>query len=177
MMHVRPMRPRHDLHELALHLVGSRGTYEAQPVCDAEDVRVDRDRRGSERDGKDDVRGLAADAGQAEKVLHAARHLAVESRDDLARCADDAFGLGPEKSTRVDVGFELAGRERSERLRRGELPEQRRGDQIDARVRALRRQNDSDQQLECIAEPQGRRGVGIFRAEALEYRCLPLPLR
>ena len=63
--------------------VGAR--READAVRDAEDVRVHGDRRFAERRVQNDVRGLAADAGQGLERVAIARHLAAVLRHERLR--------------------------------------------------------------------------------------------
>ena len=55
---------RHDLEQMILDVAHVLAGREARAIRDAEDVGVDRDRRLPERRVQDDVRRLAADAGQ-----------------------------------------------------------------------------------------------------------------
>ena len=76
---------------------------EAEPVRDAQDVRVDRDALVDvEGVAEDDVRGLAADAGQGDEPGHAARHLAAVALDEAPGEADDAARLGAEEAGGAD---------------------------------------------------------------------------
>ena len=64
-----PLRLRDQLHqgELDLHRVVVLG--QAEPAREPADVRVDRDARRVEGVAEDDVRGLAADAGQRDEIV------------------------------------------------------------------------------------------------------------
>ena len=82
-----------DSHELVLDRAHCAAGREAGPVRDAKDVRVDRDRRLAERRVQDDVRGLAADAGQRLERLAIARHLAGMLGDEAAQVVMRFFAL------------------------------------------------------------------------------------
>src|SRR6266571_8631213 len=55
----------------------------AEPVRNAVHVRVDRNSRLTKAERNDDVRRLASDSRQSEKVLHARRHLPIMSGQQL----------------------------------------------------------------------------------------------
>ena len=70
------------LHQLVLDGPWRRAGGEAGPVGDAEDVRVDGARLVAENLVQDDVRRLAADAGQRLERGAVVRDLAAVARDE-----------------------------------------------------------------------------------------------
>ena len=64
MVRVAAERLRDDLVQLRLDLVRVLAGRKTGPVADPEDVRVDREGLLAERGVENDVRGLAADAGE-----------------------------------------------------------------------------------------------------------------
>lgn len=76
-------------------LFRSSGPYDPEAVRDAVDVGVDRDRRDSEAEDENAVRGLRSDPGELEQRLHRPGHLApVAVEEDASALADDPrFGV------------------------------------------------------------------------------------
>ena len=105
-------RPSSILSSTGAHRLARR---KAGAVGDAEDVRIDRDRLRAERRVQDDIRGLAADAGQRLERLARSRHLAAVLLDQRAARRDDVFRLRVVEADRRDVALEsfLAEIERS----------------------------------------------------------------
>ena len=89
--------------ELVLDRAHRAAVREARAIRDAEDVRVDRDRRLAERGVQHDVRGLAADAGQRLERVAIARHVAAVLGDELAARRDHVLRLAVEEPDRLDV--------------------------------------------------------------------------
>ena len=117
-MRVLPELVRHDLHQPRLDLERVLAGRESRAVRDAEDVRVDGDRRLAERDVQHDVRGLAADARAASRARRdrAALRRRCSSQQDLAT-ARHVLRLHVEKADRADVRDEAVDAE----LRRSPL--------------------------------------------------------
>src|SRR4051812_9129062 len=129
---------------------------ETGPVCDPEDVGIDRHRRLAERGVQHHVRGLAADAGQALERIAAARHLAaVLFQQDFGE-RDQVLRLGTEQADRLNVVLELGNAEVDDLLRRSR-EELARGE-VHRLVGRLRRQHHRQEQLErsAVLELGGR---------------------
>ena len=99
----RPVLARHELHEVALDLHRILLLREAEPLREPPHVRVDDDPLRLAELGRDDVRRLARDAGQADELVDPARHLAVELLEQHAHRAADRLRLLPVEAGREDV--------------------------------------------------------------------------
>jgi len=76
-MRVAEVLRRHGLDEAVLDRARVLARRHAGAVGDAEDMRIDRDRRFAEGDVEHDVGGLAPDARQLLQLLARSRHLAA----------------------------------------------------------------------------------------------------
>ena len=66
---------RHDLLQFRFDVERGLAGCQPGPIADAEYMGIDRDRRLAEGNIEDDIRGLAADAGQGLQRFARARHL------------------------------------------------------------------------------------------------------
>ena len=95
-------RRRGDLVELEFDREHVLAFGEASAVGDAEDMRVDRDRRLAERGVEHDVGGLAPDPGELFERCAIGGDLATMFVDQNARGGDDVLGLGVEQADSLD---------------------------------------------------------------------------
>src|ERR1017187_3370028 len=159
-----PAVPRNDAVEVPLSFHRVRLARPAETAREAPDMRVHDDSVGRSPDvPEDDVRGLASDAGQGVKGLHRSRDLAAVLLDERLRHAAQGLRLRVEKARRTDDVLEGAGRRRRERGGVGEAPEDLGSHLIHARVRALRREDGRDEELERTPEIERARGVRVDR--------------
>ena len=80
---------RNDLHELVLDLARRLAGRDAEAVCDAKHMRVDRERRLAEGGVEHDIGGLAADPRQSLERGAVLWRLPAMLLDDRARQRDD----------------------------------------------------------------------------------------
>ena len=125
-------------------------------------MRIDRDARHAESRAENDVRRLAAHAGQRDQFLHRGRYLAVVQFHKLPAAGEDALSFVAEKARRLDHFLQLALLRRRERVSIGIAGKQGGRDAIDALIRALRRQNRGNEQLQRIGVVQSAMGIGIL---------------
>ena len=143
-----PLLLRHHPAHLVLDLHRVAGRDQAQPVGQADHVRVDREARHAEARAQDDVGRLAADSRHSHQVFHGVRYLAAEQLDQLPARGDDPSRLGPEESGWLDQLLNLGGVGRREVHWRRMPPEQLRRNEVDRSVGRLCRQDRRDQELE-----------------------------
>ena len=74
-MRMQPVFLRHDRHQLVFDFARRPARRETRPVCNAENMRVDRDGGFTESDVEYDIRGLASDTGKLFERGTIARHL------------------------------------------------------------------------------------------------------
>ena len=86
------------------------GSDIAEPVRNAVHVRVDRNSRLTKAERHDDVRRLASDPRQFEKVIHARRHLAFISGQQLPGDRVDSPCLHAIERNRIDHSFDCTDR-------------------------------------------------------------------
>src|SRR5690606_27579268 len=175
---IAPELTGQDLHEIAFDPDRVGLAREAEAPGEALDVRVDDDAfRLAERVAQDDVRGLAADAREADQRVHLRRDLAPVLVDQRVRHRDQVPRLAPEEAGRVDELFDLL------LLRAGQVlwcrvPREEGGrDLVDPLVGALRREDRGDEELERVLVVERALGVRILRREAVQDPGRPLPLR
>ena len=113
---------------------------------------VDGDGGTVERDGRDDVRRLAADARELQELVIVLRDFATVLLAERHACRHDVLRLVAEQAAVADLIFECGQTHGDDgRGRRGLLEQARRRD-VHALVRALRREDDGDEQFERIVE-------------------------
>lgn len=105
---VNPLLFGEQLHQVLLDFYGIAVFGQAEQVGDAADVSVDDDAAGDVEGGaKEDVGGLAADAGERDQFFECARELAAEFINEFFRHAADAGGFGSEEAERADDLFDF----------------------------------------------------------------------
>jgi len=166
---VAPLLARNEFCHVVLHAPRRCSEREAEAVRDAEDVRVDSKRRFLERDRHHDVCGLPADTGERLERLSFARHRTTMLSDKAARGIDDVFRLHAIEAARLDDLLDIRLIGKGKRLRIGVAGEERRGREVYPCVRALRRENDRDQQLERILVVEGGDRMRVGRREDREF--------
>jgi len=170
---VQPERLRHSLFQFQFDLNHVLARSESGPVADAEDVRVDGEGLLMESCIEDDVRSLAAHAGQFFQLLASARHLAGVIADQRLRQRKDILGLGVEQADRLDRVPNVFLAKRDHLFRRLHLRKQRPGSDVHARIRRLRRQHHRHQQgVRVHIFEFGLRGGVFLREPAEEFENL-----
>lgn len=138
---------------------------ESPALADPPDVGVDDHTGDAEDPAEDDVRGLAPHAVELQQFVHCLRHDAAELLLECSGHPRDGPRLLMVEARRFDVTFKFGQFRRGE-IRRGPVPgEQGRGDPVDLRVGALRRQDRRNEQLQRVAVPERQAGDGIPFAE------------
>ena len=170
-----PVLPGDDAREGELGRLGGLRADDPEPVRDAVDVGVDRDRRDPVAEDEDAVRRLRADRREGDEVVVPPRHLAVEPIEELPGAGADGPRLHPVEARRADQRLDR-GRGRG-RERRGvrEAGEQEGGRPVGVRVLRPLREDRSDQDLErvrgVVPEVRGPPVPGpVQRREAVEHR-------
>src|SRR5207237_6630594 len=133
-------------HEVALDLHRILLLREAEPLREAAHVSVDDDALRIPELGRDDVRGLARDAGQADQLVDRPWNLTVVLLDQHLHGAAQGLRLLPEEAGRVDVALELLGRNGEIVLRPAVLLEQRRRYAVHVQVGRLRGEHHRDEE-------------------------------
>src|SRR5690349_9754334 len=133
---------RRELEQLLLDLQRILARREVGAIRDAEDMRVDRDRRLPERGIQHHVRRLATDAGQRFQLLARRRHLAAVLLHQDARQLDYVLRLGAVQADALDVFLQPGHAEPGDLLRRVVLLVEHVRRQVDGFVRRLRREHD-----------------------------------
>ena len=141
---------RDDADQSFFHRLRRLAGREAQPVADAENMRVDGHGRLAERHVEHDIGGLAPHARQFRQRVALAGNLAAMVADQRLRQRDHVLRLAPPQADRANMLAELRLAERQHLLRRvGDL-EQGARRLVDAGVGRLRRQHDGDEKREGI---------------------------
>src|SRR5262245_65721562 len=157
----RPLLFGEHVDELIVNLVGVVRAREAQALRDAEDVGIDRDGRLAERVAEDHVRGLEPDAGKRHEGVARARNFPAVLVLERLRHRDDRAGLRAIEAGRADFLLERGRLGPSVIACPGVLLEQSGRDHVHALVRALRREDRGDQELEWSLEVERDLGVWI----------------
>ena len=131
-------------------LLGGPGPHDAEPVRDAVDVRVDRDRRDPVAEDEDAVRRLRADPGQRRQRLEAARDLPVEPVEHRRGAGPDHAGFDPVEAGRPDQRLEVGRTRPGERRGVGVAREEARARDVGVRVARPLREDRADQHLERV---------------------------
>src|SRR5690606_18138283 len=124
-MDLSPARFGEELLEIALRLLDRLPAREPPPRGKAMDVRVDGERRTSERLRDDDARRLVAHARQRFELLEGVRHSAAVCLGDDLRQPVQVLRLGRREAAGADVAEDLIDRERRHRLGRRRTLEER----------------------------------------------------
>ena len=141
----------HEFKQFLLHFQYIASGGDVGSVGDAEDVCIHGDGRVTKGGVKDDIGGLATDAGQCLQGFTIIRHLALVLFDQDGAGLDDIVGLTVKQADGLNVILKSCLAELQNFLGRvGPLEQTLRG-LVDALVGGLRRQDDSDQQFERCA--------------------------
>ena len=156
------------LSQLPLHLQRVLGPVgDPQAAGDADAVGVAHIGRLAEHVPKDEVRGLAAHAGETRQGLHGAGDLAAVFVNELSGAGDDVPGLAVEKTAGADVLAHLCRIRLREALQRGEAGIEGGGHLVDPLVGALGGQAHREQQLIVFLILQRAQPVRIDALERL----------
>ena len=131
-------------------------------------MRIHGDRVPVKGDGIDDVRRLSAHARKRTQLFQRGRDLAAEFFQNVARGGQDMLRLVMIETAGIDIFLQLLLRKREHALRRVIALKQHARHLVDALVRALRGQDDRDEQLVRRAEFERGRGVGIHLLECFQ---------
>ncbi len=161
--------------EPRLGLLGGPGPDDPEPVRDAVDVGVDRDRGDPVAEDEHAVRGLRAHAPQREEVLHRPRDVAVEPVEELPGRVPDHPGLDVVEPGRPDQRLDRADPRRGEAPDVGVAREKERARAIGVLVPRPLREDRPDQDLERVLRvvPQVRSApipAAVEPREAIEER-------
>ena len=122
----------------------------------------------AERMAQHDVRGLASDAGQLHERSHVRGHFALVTLDERASCAHNRARFAAEKSRGDDHRLDGFGFDRGQRARIRIFLEERRRDDVDARIGGLRGKDRRDQQLERRTVMELGVGIRVLLLEPIE---------
>ena len=122
-------------------------------------------------DAENDVGRLAADAVELDQFVERVRDFSTVFFDKTLAAVADGPCLVAEEAGAANHGLEFGGRRAGEIDRAAVALKQRRGDEIDAFVRALCAENGGDEQLERVVVVQGTARVGIRGAQAAKDRA------
>ena len=162
----QPVFLRQKFHQREFDFFRRPFSNQPEPVRQSHCVRVHDDADDHvERIAEDDVRRLAPDAVELDQFLHRARHFAAVALDEFAAAILDVLRLATEKSGGLDELLQFRARRVREIRRRAVFFEQLRRDEVDAPVRALRRKDHGDEQLERVRVSQLAVRVGISLLE------------
>lgn len=168
-----PVPSVEDRAEPFLGLGRGPGAQDAEPVRDAVDVGVDRDRGDRVAEDEHAVRRLRADAGKRYEGVVGARDLAPEPLEDRPSALADHAALRPVESGRADQRLHLVRRGTGERARVGEPGEQPGRRNVGVRVPGALREDRADQDLEGVLRVVAQVGgapvaAPVERREAVE---------
>jgi len=164
-----------EVHQGELDLHGILGVDQAKEVRDAGDMGVDGYSRDVVTVTQDTVGCLASHTRQRDEVVKCCRYFTTEPVDEFATARLNVLGLVAKETSGTNVLLQFLLRHSDKVLRRSILLEQGNGDDVHAFIRALRRQNGGDQQLERRGPVQADTGVRISFAKSINDRCRPPP--
>ena len=156
-MRVASERLGHDLLELRFDLVDCFSWSETRAIADPEDVSIDGEGLLAKCSVQDDVRGLAANAGERLELVSRPGNFAAVVVDQRLAEQDDVLRLGIEQADRLDRVAERFFAELNHLLRSLDVLEQWLRRDVDAGVRRLGGQDDRDEQLVRISGLELRR--------------------
>ncbi len=145
-----PVAPVEEFAEPGLGLLGPVRADDPQPIRDAVDVGVDRDRRDPVREDEHAVRGLRADPRQRGQLVERRRDRPPEPVEERARAVPDRARLDVVESGPTDQGFDRPGRGAGERRGVGVAGEQARRRDIGVLVARALGEDRSDQDLKRV---------------------------
>ena len=162
-----PLAGHEDL-KLPFDLDGVLGGGQPELIGNAYAVCVRHNTAEAEHVAADEVRDLPADAAEPEQILHRLGDLAAEFVDQRPAAAADVLRLGIVQPDRANQFLQLALPAFGDAARVGKAREQRPGNEVDARVGALRGEDGHNQQAERVVVVLERAGnVGIQRLQPL----------
>ena len=167
-----PRGLREDRFQVALRALDRGAVREPPALRETVDVRVDGERGDAEGLREDDARGLVADARQRLELLEGARDLPAVLFDEDPREPGDRLRLRGGEAAGPDEVVDLLDGELRHLPERVRAREERRGHEVDARVRRLRGEQDGDEEREGVAVAERDRRVRVDPVEDL-----PNPLR
>jgi hypothetical protein len=144
-------RLRYQLLELGFDLFRGFSRRQPRSVAHAEDMSVDSECLFAKRGVEHDICGLAADAGKLLQLSAGARDFTAIFFDQRLAEQDDVFRLGIEQPNGLDRLTQALLAEIDHLLRCSDSREQGAARDVDADVRGLCGQYDSDKQLIGIA--------------------------
>src|SRR5437867_615362 len=172
----RPLVARHERHQVALDLHRVLLLRQAEQRREPLDVGVDHQPLVlSKPRAEHHVRGLAADAGEMDQLLHRVGYRASVALDQRLRHPDDRLGLVAKESRAVDLLLQDLRVGAGVVSRGAILREQGGGDHVDPRIGRLGRENGGHQELERAVVLQGAGRVGIGFLEARDDLANPRP--
>jgi hypothetical protein len=171
-----------DLPQLCLRLYGGPRPHDPEPVRDAVDVGVHRDRGDRVAEDEDAVRGLGSDPPDRLELRERPRDDPAEPVADLACALADHPGLRMVEAGLPDQGFDLARIGGGEGGRVRVPGEQSGARDVGVRVAGALREDGADQHLEGIlgVVPQVRTSPvapAVERAQPVEELVPPHPVR
>lgn len=169
MREINPVLARHYLQKGCFDFLRCAMPREAQPVTESGDVRVHDDAFCfAVRDSEDDVGSLAPNTGELDQCVQLVGNPPVILiGNDPASFADGA-GFVAEEAGGTDDLFQITQRGRGEVRSSLVTGKQRRGDKVDASIRALGTENRRHEELQRVFVAQSATGIGVGSAEALE---------
>lgn len=163
----RPLRLGNQDHQIAFDLFGDLMLSQAQPATEPAHVGINRDTGNVKGIAKNHVRRLPTNSRQFDKCIERIGYLAVVMLQQSLATGDDVPCLVTKETrgTNKRLQFALAyGRECG---RIGKTCKERRGDEVDACIGTLGRQDSSDEKLEGRLVLQGAMRVGIQFCELM----------
>ena len=167
MAEVPALHRRDNLFQLHLHLIRVLPLRQPQPPADADAVGVGDDAGLVEDVPQDEVRGLAADAGQGGEPFQRVGELSAPLFNQLPGECLDIPGLGVEKAAGADDLFEVFDGRVRQRLEGRVAAIEHPRHLVDPLVGALGREAGGDQQLVGLFIGEGTDGVGVFLLQRL----------
>ena len=164
-----PPAPGDGLHQIELDALGSVRIRQIQSPGKPENVGVYNNSFGlAERDTENDIRCLARDAGELQKVFHGIRDFPPEFVDYHSAGALNAFGLVAKEPGRPDIVLQHLGRDFHVVLGCAVLFEQIPRYNVHPLISALSRQYGRDQELQRVAVQKGALGIRVRPIKAVQ---------
>ena len=158
-----------DLHQVLFDLFRRGVPGQFEPARESQHVRVNHDTHGDSVPRSEyNVGGLASDSGKAEDFFHGLRNLPFVVVDDDAGSALDGLCLIAKEASGADEFFEFRKGGGGHCLRCRESFEERRRNEVDANVRALRREDRRNGKLPRILVIKRADYAGVGLAESVE---------
>ena len=156
--------------ELFLRLQGILAVGgQSQPFAHAEDMRIDGHGGLVPDNGTNDIRRLASNALQGLQIVDIIRYLTAVYFYQPLRHLYQVLGFAAGITDRLNVREDIVAGGASHGFSRRVGGKERRRDEIDALVGALRREHDGHEQFEGVAVVQLRLGDGHVLCEPSKY--------